>query len=376
MTETPLFDVSDSDLDDLRDRLRRTRWPRPWPTEGWEAGTEPGVLRRLAEYWADGFDWRARERVLAALPSFVEEVDDTAVHYLRFDAETSGAQAIVLTNGWPSTFYELVPLAERLAEPSRFGGRAEDAFTVIVPSIPGYALSPQRPSLTRPVHTHELWHRLMHDHLGFARYGAHGGDLGAGITSRLGESHPEAVTGIHLMAVAQPTTFDPATLTGEEQDYLDAMERWTAEEGAYNHQQRTRPVSLAYGLSDSPVGLLAWILEKYRAWSDSAGDVSSRFSDDFWLTQASIYWFTNTISTSFRPYYESGAGITPPVGRISVPTAIALFPGDIGQPPRSWAERTYAVERFTVFDRGGHFAPHEEPDLLADDLREFFRGRS
>lgn len=373
MTTPPLFAVPDADLDDLRDRLRRTRWAREWPTRGWEAGTEPGMLHRLADRWADGFDWRAQEAVLNALPNHVVDLDGSTVHYLRFDAETADALPLVLTNGWPSTFFELVTLAERLAEPSRFGGRAEDAFTVVVPSIPGYTLSAQQPSLVEPVHTHELWHSLLQGHLGFDRYGAHGGDLGAGITSRLGEAHPESVVGIHLMAVAQPVDVDSASLSPDERAYLDALHGWIDHEGAYNHQQRTRPLTLAYGLSDSPVGLLAWILEKYRAWSDSAGDVSSRFSDDFLLTQASLYWFTNTISTSFRPYYESGAGITPTVGRVEVPTAVALFPGDISHPPRSWAERTYDVRRYTEFDRGGHFAPYEEPELLAGDLREFFR---
>ncbi|ARC56890.1 hypothetical protein AS850_07340 [Frondihabitans sp. 762G35] len=372
MTDHTLFDVPDADLDDLRDRLRRTRWPKPWPTVGWEAGTDAAVLRRLSEYWADGYDWRAHERELAALPSHIAEVAGAPLHYLLFEAETPGALPIVLTNGWPSTFYELVSLARRLSTPSEFGGRPEDAFTVVVPSIPGFALTPQRESLVAPVHTHDLWHALMHDHLGFDRYAAHRGDLGAGITSRLAEAHPEALVGIHLMAVASPADPGPDAVTPEERTYLDDVARWSTEEGAYAHQQRTRPVSLAYGLNDSPVGLLAWILEKYRAWSDCHGDVSSRFSDDFLLTQASLYWFAESISTSFRPYYESGAGITPPVRRVDVPTAIALFPRDIARPPRSWAERTYDVRRYTEFDRGGHFAPIEEPDLLADDLRAFF----
>ncbi|BDZ50633.1 hypothetical protein GCM10025867_28740 [Frondihabitans sucicola] len=230
MTTPALCDVSDADLDDLRARLRHTRWPRPWPTEGWEAGTEPGILHRLADYWADGFDWRAQEAALNALPSFVADVGGSALHYLRFDAEAPGGLPIVLTNGWPSTFFELVPLAERLSAPSRFGGRPEDSFTVIVPSIPGYTLSAQQPSLIDPVHTHELWHLLMHEHLGFERYAAHGGDLGAGITSRLGSAHPEALAGIHLMAVAQPAAFDPATVTADEQAYLDAMTGWSAAE--------------------------------------------------------------------------------------------------------------------------------------------------
>jgi pimeloyl-ACP methyl ester carboxylesterase len=211
----------------------------------------------------------------------------------------------------------------------------------------------------------------MRDHLGFASYAAHGGDLGAGITSRLAAAYPDEVIGIHLMAVGAPVHVDPATLTEAEQEYIRRVEAWDRDEGAYMHQQSTRPLTLSYGLSDSPVGLLAWILEKYRAWSDCAGDVSSRFTDDFLLTQASLYWFTNTISTSFRPYYEYGRGVPRGLPPVSVPTAVALFPADLSQPPRNWAERTYNVVRYRRMPRGGHFAPVEEPALLAEDITAF-----
>ncbi|MFD0854123.1 alpha/beta fold hydrolase, partial [Actinomadura adrarensis] len=244
--------------------------------------------------------------------------------------------------------------------------------TVIVPSLPGFAFSPQRPSLAG-TQTHELWHMLMHDELGFQRYAAHGSDLGAGITSRLAEAHAEALAGIHVMAVANPTSYDESSLTPEERNYLDSLSEWLAEEGGYQHEQSTRPLTLSYGLADSPIGLLAWIVEKYRAWSDCGGVLSSRFSDDFLLTQATLYWFTETISTSFRPYYEHNRGLTTRVKRVNVPTAVALFPADLAQPPRSWAERTYNVTRYTRMPRGGHFAAHEEPELLAGDITEFFR---
>ncbi|CNE06282.1 Epoxide hydrolase [Mycobacterium tuberculosis] len=367
----PLAAVPDEELADLRSRLRRTRWPEPWPETGWDAGTDIGELRRLVSYWASGYDWRAHEAEINALPSHVADIDGARVHYLRLDGETPGSLPIVLTNGWPSSFLELTGLARRLSEPSRFGGAAEDAFTVIVPSLPGYGLSPQRPRLSADQQTHDLWHRLMHDVLGFDRYAAQGGDLGAGITSRLAEAHPEAVVGIHLMAVANPPSY--GDLTSEERAYLSSVAAWQAEEGGYQHQQRTRPLTLAYGLSDSPAGLLAWMIEKYRAWSDSGGDLAARFDDDFLLTQASLYWFTGTIGTSFRPYYEHARQLTPQVNRVDVPTAIALFPADLSHPPRSWAERTYNVVRYTEMPRGGHFAPHEEPALLAADITDFLR---
>jgi len=367
-----VISVSEYEVDDLRSRLRGTRWPERWPVDGWDAGTDPTELRRLVEYWASAYDWRSHEDTLNALPFHTAVIDGTPVVYLRFDGEHPDALPIVLTNGWPSTFLELLELARRLATPSAFDGDASNAFTVVVPVLPGFPLAPQRPSLTGP-QTHELWQRLMHDELGFGRYAAHGSDLGAGITSRLAEAYPDSVVGIHLTAVASPASYDPAGLTSEEQEYVDAVATWSAQEGAYQHQQSTRPLTLSYGLTDSPTGLLAWILEKYRAWSDSGGDVSSRFSDDFLLTQASLYWFTDTISTSFRPYYEYGAGLTRRVERIEVPTALAVFPADLTQPPRAWAERTYNVTRYTKMPRGGHFAAHEEPQLLADDITEFFQ---
>jgi pimeloyl-ACP methyl ester carboxylesterase len=371
MTDPFDIRVSVEDVDDLRSRIRRTRWSPTWPVEGWEAGTDQGTLRRLAERWANDFDWDARQREIRALPWASVSLDGTPLSYLRFDAERPGRLPLVLTNGWPSSALELVDLARRLASPSSYGGDAADAVTVIVPSLPGFPFSPQRPSLDDQ--THDLWHRLMTEELGFERYTAHGGDLGAGITSRLAESHPESVAGIHLLAVAAPLHVDAATVTAEERAYLDEVQAWTAAEGGYQHQHQTRPLTLAPALSDSPVGLLSWILEKHWAWSDSGGDVSRRFSDDYLLTLASLYWFSGSISTSLRPYYEYASGHTIRVTRVDVPTALAVFPHDLTHPPRSWAERTYNIVRYTVMPRGGHFAPHEEPELLAADITAFHR---
>ena len=369
-----VLDVPEAGLDDLRARLRGTRWAKSWPVDAWEAGTDGDLLRRLVTYWESGYDWRKHEAAINALPFRIADLDGLAVYYLRFDAERAGAPPILLANGWPSSFLELTELARRLSAPSRYGGRAEDAFTVIVPSLPGYGLSPQRPGIGKSPYTHDIWHRLMHDELGFQRYGVHGSDIGAGEASRLAQAYPEALTGLHLLDPAGPPTYDPAGLTAEERAYLDAEEAWAAAERGYSHQQQTRPLTLAQGLSDSPSGLLAWILEKYRAWSDCGGDVSARFSDDFLLTQASLYWFTNSISTSFRPYYERYHELVPGIERIDVPTAVALFPADLGgRPPRSWVERSYNVARYTLMPRGGHFAAYEEPGLLAEDITAFFR---
>ena len=386
----PVISVPDHQLAALAGSLRASRWPKPYPgigADAWAAGSSLDELRRLVSYWASGYDWRRHEAGINALPWRIADLAGAGqpLFYLRFDAEpaaTAGSSArageqagnlpLVLTNGWPSSFLELVDLARRLSAPSGWGGDPAGAFTVIVPCLPGFPFSPQPPDLPGPVPTHELWHRLMHDELGFARYGAHGGDLGAGLTSRLGEAHPEAVAGIHVLAVAGPPSYDPATLTAEEREYLAADARWDRDEGAYQHQQMTRPVTLAYGLSDSPTGLLAWLAEKYWAWSDHGPDLSAVFSDDWILTQASLYWHSDCIATSFRPYYEYAQGMTQRVTRVDVPTAVAVFPKDLSHPPRSWAERTYRVTRYTEMPRGGHFAPHEEPGLLAADLAAFF----
>ncbi|MDQ0613422.1 pimeloyl-ACP methyl ester carboxylesterase [Microbacterium sp. W4I4] len=366
-TATPL-EVPDSELEDLLDRVRHTRWATRWPVDAWEGGTDQDELRRLAEYWGSGFDWRAQEAVIVELPWRNTIIDGTALSYLRFDAERPGRTPVLLVNGWPSSALELVDVARRLAEPSRFDGEATESVTVIVPALPGFPFSAATPSLD--VQTHELLHRLMTESLGFDRYVAHGGDLGAGIVSRLAEAHPDAVAGLHLLAVASPLEVDPSTVTTAERAYLDEAAAWNASEGAYQHQQQTRPLTLAPALADSPVGFLSWILEKHRAWSDSGGDVGSRFSDDYLLTLASLYWFTGSISTSLRPYFEYATGHTKRVARVEVPTAVAIFPHDLTHPPRSWAERVYDVDRYTVMPRGGHFAPHEEPALLADDIRE------
>lgn len=368
--------VAESDLADLRSRLAATRWPAQWPEagqRGWVSGVPLPELRRLARYWGDGYNWPPVEAWVNSLPWAAADIDGTRVQYLRFEGGNPDRLPLVLSNGWPSSFWELVELAQRLAEPGRWGGDPADACTAVVPCLPGFPLAPQQPELPAAVPVHALWHRLMTGELGYARYGAHGGDLGAGVTSLLGQHYPDAVAGIHLLSVAEPSRYDPDSVTPREQEHLEALARWFADEGAYEHQQMTRPVTLGYGLSDSPVGLLAWLLEKYWAWSDHGGHLASVFSDDDILTQASLYWLTNSIATSFRPYWEFGAGLAAPVERVDVPTAVALFPKDLVQPPRSWAERTYRVTRYTLMPRGGHFAPHEQPGLLADDLNAFFR---
>ncbi|MHA6694940.1 epoxide hydrolase family protein [Homoserinimonas sp. A520] len=366
MKSDPLISVHQRDVDELQNRIFTTKWPQSWPVEPWTAGSDVEEVRRLADYWGDGYDWRVHEAQINALPSYVAEFEGQKVHFLRFDAEDQDAPAVVLTNGWPSTFFEMVELARRLSSPSTYG-ETGPSFTAVVPSLPGFTFSDASATSPPRIPTHELWHRLMLG-LGFNQYFAHGGDLGNGITSRLAAGHPEALIGIHVMSVGMPREWDEASLADEERAHLARIEVWNREEGAYMHQHRTRPLSLAFGLSDSPVGLLAWILEKYRTWSDRSSGQAFGLTDDFLLTQASLYWFTNTIGTSFRPYYEALS----PHEYVTVPTALALFPADLQQPPRAWAERSHNVRRYTKLAAGGHFAPIEQSAILSDDIRAFF----
>jgi pimeloyl-ACP methyl ester carboxylesterase len=358
---------------ELRRRVGQARWPAGLPADGWTAGTELATLQRLAERWGDGFDWSAQVAELNSLDHRMADIEGVRIHFVYFAPQHESTELpIILTHGWPSSFLELVGLARRLSCPSDFGRPPLEARPVVVPSLPGFGYSPARTTLAATPPTHELWHQLMSGVLGFSRYGAHGGDLGAGVTTRLAASHPEAIAGIHLLAPAWPDDVDPDSLTDEEREFLRVDASWDEGEGGYAHIQSTRPLTLSYGLADSPVGLLAWLVEKYQAWSDCEGDVSRRFSDDFLLTQATIYWLTNTIASSFRPYFEYRLGHER-VGRITVPTGFAQFPHDLAAPPRSWLDRVYDdVTRHTVMPRGGHFAAHEEPDLLASEIAAFF----
>lgn len=369
--------IPDEVLDDLRDRLGRTRWPDEISGRGWDYGTELGFLRDLVADWRERYDWRGAERALNRLPHFRAEVDGLGIHFLHQRGHGPRPLPIVVSHGWPGSFIELLPLVSRLADPERFGGRAEDAFDVVVPSLPGFAFSdrPREPGMTK-TKIAGLWVELMRDVLGYRRFAARGGDIGSGITAFLGLDHPEAVVGVHVSDAIEPY-LGPGSrpLTAAEERFREEERRWMAAEGAYDHIQATKPQTLAYGLNDSPAGMAAWIVEKLRSWSDCGGDLDRRFPRDDVLTHLTIYWVTATINSANRLYYERDREPRrlSPGQRVEVPCAVALFPADIDHPPREWAERAYRVERWTEMPRGGHFAAWEEPDLLAEDVRAFFR---
>ncbi len=364
-------------LDDLRQRITRTRWPVRPALPGWSGGADVGYLRELLTTWAVGFDWRAQERELNRFAHFRACVDGAWVHFVRVRGMGPDPLPIVLTHGWPSSFTEHLGLAQLLADPAGHGGQASDCFDVVVASLPGYGYSdPLPPEAMTSAAIADLWCRLMCEGLGYARFGAHGSDIGAGVTTRLGWQHPEALAGIHLSAVGFPAP--PQPWTPGEGEYEAAVQRWDDSEGAYSHLHATKPQTLACALSDSPAGLAAWITEKFRAWSDCGGQIESAFTRDHLLTNLTIYWVTQTIGSSLLPYYgyRHHGGPLPLHARIRPPAGFANFNNEFapaGSPPRELAERTYNVTHWTEYPRGGHFPALEEPELLADDIRQFFR---
>jgi pimeloyl-ACP methyl ester carboxylesterase len=364
-------------LADLRARLRATRWPDAPEDAGWSLGTDVAYLRDLVAYWADGFDWPAQETALNRLPHVRVEVGGLRIHavHARAVAPTGPVLPLVLSHGWPDSFWRYTQVVPLLTDPGAHGADPADAFDVVVPDMPGYGYSdrPRGPALDT-VAVAGLWARLM-TVLGYERFGAAGGDIGSGVSRFLALDHPDRVVAVHRTDGGLPVfTGDPATLAPEERDFLAGAAAWGGSEGAYAAMHRTKPQTAAVGLTDSPAGLAAWILEKLRAWSVCDGHVERSFTKDEILVNITLYWLTGTIGPSMRMYRANSA--IPPeqhARRVEVPSGFSLFPGDLVRPPRAWLDRTANVVRVTEPPRGGHFAPIEEPELYAQELRDFFR---
>ena len=356
-------------IDDLRARLRATRFPNQQPVKDWSQGVPLAHAKSLIEYWESRYDWRRFETELNSFPNFRTSIDGLGIHFIHVRSPHLDALPIVLTHGWPSTFAEMLGLVDRLG----------DRFDLVVPSLPGYAFS-QRPPRTGVdrVFVARLWHQLMQG-LGYQRYGAYGADFGAGVTTQMALTQPDRMIGIHVSTAEMWPYVGPGAqpLSAEEQAYVDHVNRWEETERGYSAVQSTRPQTLGYALNDSPAGLVAWVLDKWRSWSDSGGDLDARFGRDALLTMLTIWWASGSITSSMRDYYDNrwyGAPMGP-ADTVRVPTAMAVFANEFvpeGQPPRSWYERLYLIRRWTVFPRGGHFAAFEEPDLLAEDIADFF----
>lgn len=367
--------VPQATLDDLRARLDRTRWTDEIAGANWDYGTDLEYLRKLCDYWRRDFDWRRQEKSLNDFANFQTEIDGSKIHFIHERGRGANPIPLVLTHGFPDSFYRFYKLIPLLTEE-----KDDFSFDVVVPDMPGFGFSqkPTRPGIRRRVPA--LWHKLMTEKLGYGKFAAAGGDIGGGITQQLGREFPDAIIGLHLTEVPSQNAYffdkkDKSDLSEAEKKYFAAGEKWTIEEGAYAHLQSTKPQTAAYALNDSPAGLAAWIVEKFRTWSDCGGNVESRFTKDELLTNITIYWATETINSSFNYYYERTHG-QPPANlgkRVDAPCGFAMFPKDITPAPREFAERFFNVARWTEAERGGHFAALEEPELLANEMRAFFK---
>ncbi|HEY1673060.1 MAG TPA: epoxide hydrolase [Streptosporangiaceae bacterium] len=367
------IEIPEADLDDLRQRLRRTRWPEPETVDDWSQGIPLDYTRQLCEYWLEQYDWRAAEARLNRFPQFLTEIDGLGIHFLHVRSPHEGALPLVITHGWPGSVVEFGKVIGPLADPVAHGGDAADAFHVVCPSLPGYGFS-GKPARTGwgSGPTADAWDQLM-ARLGYARYGAQGGDWGAQVTTALGMQHPGHLAGIHLnMPIAFPDPASAGELTPREQAALDSMSYYDKWDSGYYKQQSTRPQTVGYGLVDSPAGLCAWIIEKFRAWTDCDGDPASVLSRDELLDNVMLYWLPATGASSARYYWESIPA--PFLGPVQVPVGCSIFPKEIFRPSRRWAEKQFPDLRYwNEPDRGGHFAAFEQPAAFVEEVRAAFR---
>ncbi|RIV19989.1 epoxide hydrolase [Fibrisoma montanum] len=369
--------VSQDVLDDLQQRLQRTRWADEPQNADWNYGTNPQYLRELVDYWQNGYDWRKQEAALNELPQFKTAIDGVGIHFIHVKGKGENSKPLILSHGWPDSFYRFYKVIPMLTDPASHGGDPAQSFDVVVPSIPGFGFSD--PVALTDDQTADLWAKLMTDVLGYQTFVAAGGDLGSGITKALANSFPDRVQAIHLTDVGYPDgSEDWSAMSPAEQEFGQYIQQWWYTEGAYNMIQSTKPQTLGYALNDSPVGLASWIVEKFYGWSDTQGNIENSFTKDELLTNIMIYWVTQTINTSIRTYREgmlaaySTEGGLKSARYVDVPTGVATFPAD-APTPEEWARRKANVRRFTNMPRGGHFAALEQPALWVADVSAFFQ---
>ena len=371
------LNIPDLAIADLKARLAVTRFPDAAPGHSWAFGASVDYVKDLVGYWKDQFDWRAQEAALNAFPQFKTPLHDIDLHYLHVPGVGPNPYPLLLLHGWPGSVFEFLDIIPRLTDPARFGGDPKDAFTVIAPSLPGYGLSfkPGQKRFTLQ-DIAACVHDLMTETLGIKKFAVQGGDWGAGTASLIGQSYPDSVCGIHVNLLFVPRDRPEGELTAEAEKYAGDLARWLKEETGYQAIQGTKPQTLAFGLTDSPAGLAAWIAEKFRSWTDCDGVIENAVSRDRMLADIALYWFTGAIGSSFWPYYGRLHTTWPisPANPIKVPTGYAAFPKEILQPPRSVAEKTYInIQRWTEMKKGGHFAAMEQPEALAGEIQGFFR---
>ena len=378
MVPTPFtLNVPDTAIADLKARLALTRFPDSAPGAPWAFGTSVEYAKDLVAYWKNDFDWRAQEAALNAFPQFVSQTPDVDLHYLHVPGVGPNPYPLLLLHGWPGSVYEFLDIIPRLTDPARFGGDPKDAFTVVAPSLPGYGLSfkpgQKRFSLQEIAAT---THDLMVETLGYKKFAVQGGDWGAGTASMIGNTFPDSVCGIHINLLFVPRDRPDGAQTPESKQYGEDLAYWLKEETGYQQIQGTKPQTLSFALTDSPAGLAAWIVEKFRSWSDCDGVPENAISRDRMLGNISLYWFTGAIGSSFWPYYARMHDVWPisPANPVTVPTGYAAFPKEIVRPPRAIAAKTYSnIQRWTEMKKGGHFAAMEQPVALAAEIQEFFR---
>ena len=370
------IEVPQTILDDLKARLKQTRWTDEPKDAGWNYGINPKYLHELVDYWQTKYDWRKQEAMLNKFPQFTTKIDGIKIHFLYIKGKCKSPKPLILTHGWPDCFYRFYKVIPMLTDPATYSGNPDQSFDVIVPSIPGFgfsdhvALSPDKVAI--------LWAKLMTDVLGYKSFYAAGGDIGSGVTKSLAQQYPDLVKAIHITDVDYPNgTEDFSKMTEAEQKFGKFIQGWWPQEGAYNMIQSTKPQTLGYGLNNSPVGLASWILEKFNSWSDNKGNIENSFTKDELITNIMIYWVSQTINSSIRMYLETSRasytkeGKPKPIQRIETPTGIALFPAE-AQFPKEWAERSVNVQQFNKIPKGGHFAALEVPELWAKEITSFF----
>jgi pimeloyl-ACP methyl ester carboxylesterase len=364
--------VPDEVLDDLRRRLAATRWPDAELVDDWSQGAPLAYVQEVAAYWRDTYDWRAREAALNRFDQYLVAVDGLDIHTIHVRSPHADAFPLVITHGWPGSIVEFHKVIEPLTNPTAFGGDASDAFHVICPSLPGYGFSsPPRETGWGVDRIADTWDRLV-GVLGYDRYGAQGGDWGAMVTTAIGQRHPDRCAAIHLnMPIALPDPSTMGELTPAEQSALAGLQHYETWDSGYSKQQSTRPQTLGYGLTDSPVGQLAWILEKFWSWTDCDGHPEHVLTRDEMLDNVMLYWVPAAATSSARLYWESFR--SPNLDRVECPTGVAAFPKEILRTSQRWAERRFNVVHWTDMPKGGHFAAFEQPELLVGDLRTYFR---
>lgn len=371
MIQPFLANIPQQVLDDLKLRIVRTRWPDEIIDSGWGYGTNFSFLKELADYWVNTFDWRKVETEINSYPNFITEINGYKIHFLHIKGSGAKSIPIIITHGWPGSFLELMKLIPLLANNEKI------SFDLVIPSIIGFGFSGKS---TRPgcnsLLVAELWHKLMNE-LGYKKYGAHGGDIGSGISTWLSLKYPDSIIGLHLNYISgsyKPYLREGEQLSEEEAEFQKLTTNWSAKEGAYSHLHSTKPITLAYGLNDSPVGLCAWIIEKFYGWSDNKGNIEKVFTKDELLANVTLYWITQTIHSSIRMYNENSKRplVFDKNDFVKVPVGFAKFPKELPTPPRSYIEKAFNIQHWTEMPAGGHFAAMEQPALLAKDILDFF----